>query len=65
MKKSSKRDRKAFFSLREEIVEIVETAVVKVLNSQITPEIQTQLIDQLLGEAVSQIEAQMELSYEK
>ena len=39
--------------------------MVKILNTQITPEVQTQLIDRLLEEAVSQIEEQMEVSYEK
>ena len=56
---------KLYSQLREEIVEIVETVVVKILTTQIAPEVQTQLIDRLLEEAGSQIEEQMEVSYEK
>lgn len=53
-----------FTELREDIVDIAEEVVKKILKTQITPEVQTQIIEDMLEEAVRRIEAEMEIAHE-
>jgi|YNPMSStandDraft_1061717.scaffolds.fasta_scaffold09640_5 F-type H+-transporting ATPase subunit b len=50
-------------SLREEIVELTEEVVKKFLAMQITPEVQTRLIDTLLEEALKDLEGRVGTIY--
>lgn len=63
--RKAKRDiEKLLAGLREDIVDISEEAVKRILQVHITPEVQTQIIEEMLEEAVSRLEAQMEITHE-
>lgn len=53
-----------FAELREDIVDIAEEVVKRILKTHITPEVQTQIIEDMLEEAVRRIEAEMEIAHE-
>ncbi|MCS7241850.1 MAG: F0F1 ATP synthase subunit B [Candidatus Caldatribacterium sp.] len=53
-----------FAKLREDVVDISEEVVKKILKVHITPEVQTQIIEDMLEEAVRRLEAEMEIAHE-
>ncbi|MGC8778537.1 MAG: F0F1 ATP synthase subunit B [Candidatus Caldatribacteriaceae bacterium] len=63
-RKARKEVEELLSGLREDIVELTEEVVRKFLATQITPEVQTRLIDTLLEEALKQLEAQVETIHE-
>lgn len=55
---------KLFAELREEIVDISEEVVRRILKTHITPEVQTQIIEEMLEEAVTRLEAETKIGHE-
>lgn len=53
-----------FTELKEDIVNISEEVVKKILKTHITPEVQTQIIEEMLEEAVRRLEAEMAITHE-
>ncbi|MCX7668000.1 MAG: ATP synthase F0 subunit B, partial [Atribacterota bacterium] len=60
-RKARKEMEELLSGLREDIVELTEEVVRKFLATQVTPEVQTRLIDMFLEEALKQLEAQVEI----
>jgi|UniRef100_A0A7V4DEI4 F-type H+-transporting ATPase subunit b len=50
--------------LKEDIVDIAEEVAKRILKVHITPEVQTRIIEEMLEEAVSRLEAQLGGTYE-
>ncbi|MBC7218467.1 MAG: F0F1 ATP synthase subunit B [Candidatus Caldatribacterium sp.] len=53
-----------FAELKEDIVNISEEVVKRILKTHITPEVQTQIIEEMLEEAVHRLEMEMEIAHE-
>ncbi|MEN3185911.1 MAG: F0F1 ATP synthase subunit B [Atribacterota bacterium] len=64
-RKARKEVEELLSGLREDIVELTEEVVKKFLATQITPEVQTRLIDVLLEEALKELEAQVGTIHER
>lgn len=64
-RKARKEMEELLSGLREDIVELTEEVVKKFLATQITPEVQTRLIDIFLEEALRELKAQVEAIHER
>ncbi|NSW76087.1 MAG: F0F1 ATP synthase subunit B [Candidatus Atribacteria bacterium] len=64
-RKARKEMEELLSGLREDIVELTEEVVKKFLATQITPEVQTRLIDVFLEEALRELKAQVEAIHER
>lgn len=64
-RKARKEMEELLSALREDIVELAEEVVKKFLATQITPEVQTRLIDMFLEEALRELKAQVEAIHER
>ncbi|GEM_PF-499809 len=62
-KRAKKEVEKLFSTMKEEMVNVAEEVIKKFLQSQITPEIQTQIIANMFEEAMKQLEAVMEVGH--
>lgn len=56
---------KVFAELKEDVVEISREIVARILKTHLTPEVQTQIIEEMLEEAVRRLEAEMEIVHER